>query len=84
MVVECIRLILWDYTSELYKRIDLKDAVWEEVAHFLGLHFSDRYFMCINICWEKQIEKLFLSIASIRCSVHNVKLCIQINYMHLQ
>jgi len=41
--------ILWDYTFELNKRIDLKNAVWEEVIHSLGSHFSDRYFMYINV-----------------------------------
>lgn len=41
-LVEC-RPILWDSTSELYKRIDLKDAVWEEVARSLGSQFSGKY-----------------------------------------
>ncbi|XP_077282836.1 uncharacterized protein LOC143908881 [Temnothorax americanus] len=34
------RPILWDCTSELYKRVDLKEEVWEEVARFLGPRFS--------------------------------------------
>jgi len=38
-LVEC-RPILWDCTSELYKRIDLKDAAWEEIALSLGPQFS--------------------------------------------
>ncbi|XP_024890229.1 uncharacterized protein LOC112466398, partial [Temnothorax curvispinosus] len=38
-LVEC-RPILWDCTSELYKRVDLKEEVWEEVARSLGPRFS--------------------------------------------
>ncbi|XP_071579431.1 uncharacterized protein [Temnothorax nylanderi] len=38
-LVEC-RPILWDCTSELYKRVDLKEEVWEEVACSLGPRFS--------------------------------------------
>lgn len=41
-LVEC-RPILWDCTSDLYKRGDLKDAVWEEVARSLGPNFSGNY-----------------------------------------
>lgn len=41
-LVEC-RSILWDCTSDLYKRSDLKDAVWEEVARSLGPNLSGKY-----------------------------------------
>lgn len=40
-LIEC-RPILWDCTSELYKRADLKDAAWEEVASSLGPRFSGK------------------------------------------
>lgn len=60
------RPILWDYTSELYKRVDLKDAVWEEVARSLGPQFSGK--CCINV--EKKTGKLFLSKAKICYSMH--------------
>lgn len=47
-LVEC-RPILWDCISELYKRTDLKDAIWEEVARSLGSNFSGKYCMYYNI-----------------------------------
>jgi len=45
MLIELVehRPILWDCTSELYKRVDLKDAAWEEVALSLGPQFSGKY-----------------------------------------
>lgn len=46
-LVEC-KSILWDYTFELYKRVDLKNAAWEEVARSLGPNFSGKY--CMYYC----------------------------------
>lgn len=36
------RPILWDVTSKDYRRIDLKEIQWEEVAKSLGLNFSSK------------------------------------------
>lgn len=34
--------ILWDCTSEIYKRSDLKIAVWDEIAKQLGSNFTSK------------------------------------------
>jgi len=39
------RSILWDCTSEFYKRVVLKDAAWEDIALFLEPQFSGKYFV---------------------------------------